>query len=110
MRGRGIRPQTFNNALNFVTDVAPTIADLAGAATSQMDGRSLLPLLSGEATEVYDRSDSIGIELSGNSALFKGDYKLTRNTLPFGDGEWRLHDLLRSRRIYQSRCQHCARN
>jgi arylsulfatase A-like enzyme len=95
MRGPGIDPQPFNNALNFVTDVAPTIAEMAGFEAAQMDGRSLVPLLSGAAVEIYDRSDPIGLELAGNSALFKGDYKLTRNTLPHGDAEWRLHDLHR---------------
>ena len=95
MRGPGINSQPFNNALNFVTDVAPTIADMAGIEATQMDGRSLVPVLIGEASGVYDRSDPIGLELAGNSALFKGDYKLTRNTLPYGDAEWRLHDLRR---------------
>jgi arylsulfatase/uncharacterized sulfatase len=95
IRGPGIDPQTFNNALSFVTDVAPTITNMAGIKTAEMDGRSLAPLLMGEATEVYDRSEPIGLELAGNSALFKGDYKLTRNTLPYGDAKWRLHDLRR---------------
>ncbi len=93
MSGPGIEPQSFNNAINFVIDVAPTIAELAGAGNTHMDGRSLVPVLKGTADETYHDADSIGIELSGNSALFKGGYKLTRNTLPLGDGEWRLHDL-----------------
>ena len=33
------------------------------------------------------------IEVSGNAAVIKGDYKLTRNQLPHGDGRWRLYDL-----------------
>ena len=93
IRGPGINRQPFNNALNFVTDIAPTIAYMAGIEATQMDGRSLTPVLNGEADEIYDRSEPIGLELAGNSALFKGDYKLTRNTLPYGDAEWRLHDL-----------------
>lgn len=76
-----------------MTDIAPTIADMAGIEATQMDGHSLTPVLTGEATEIYDRSDLIGLELAGNSTLFKGDYKLTRNTLPYDDAEWRLHDV-----------------
>ena len=95
IRGPSVRNQSFNNALNFVTDVAPTIADLAGLEGIEMDGRSLVPLLTGEAEAIYDRTEPIGLELSGNSALFKGQYKLTRNALPYGDGEWRLYDLHR---------------
>lgn len=93
--GPGINPQSFNPALSFVIDVAPTIADLAGIAPSGMDGHSLTRLLNGSVTEVYESSDPVGIEVAGNSALFKGNYKLTRNTLPRGDAEWRLHDLSR---------------
>jgi len=33
------------------------------------------------------------MEVSGNSALIKGDYKLTRNTPPHGDNIWRLYNL-----------------
>src|SRR3546814_16600428 len=35
----------------------------------------------------------LGYELSGNAALFRGDYKLVRNLAPTGDGAWRLFDL-----------------
>ena len=33
------------------------------------------------------------MEVSGNSALIKGDYKLTRNSPPHGDNIWRLYNL-----------------
>ena len=44
-----------------------------------------------ELDEVPD--DAIVIEVSGNAAVIKGDYKLTRNQLPHGDARWRLYDL-----------------
>ena len=93
VRGPGIAPQEFNNALTFVTDVAPTIAELAGLSSEGMDGKSLRPLLTGDATEVYADDEPVGLEVAGNAALFKGRYKMTKNTLPHGDAEWRLHDL-----------------
>jgi len=92
--GPGVNQGTgFNAALNFVTDLAPTIAEMAGLEATDMDGRSLLPLLNGEATQVYGSEDEIGLEVAGNAALFKGDYKVTRNTRPHGDFVWRLFNL-----------------
>ncbi|CAN0603517.1 unnamed protein product [Ectocarpus sp. 12 AP-2014] len=58
-----------------------------------MDGRSLLPILRNTTGEVYRDNDAVGIELGGNSFLLRGDYKLTRNSFPRGDGQWRLHNV-----------------
>jgi arylsulfatase/uncharacterized sulfatase len=35
------------------------------------------------------------VEVSGNSALYLGDYKITRSVPPVGDGRWRLYNLAR---------------
>ena len=92
--GPGVeRQQGFNGALNFVTDIAPTVADMAGADAAGMDGRSLLPLINGDASLVYGETDEIAMEVAGNAALFKGDYKITRNTRPHGDFVWRLYNV-----------------
>lgn len=102
--GRGVSRAGATGAFSYITDIAPTILDLAGVAAvdefegvavQKMTGRSLAPLLSGQATRVYGETDAVGIEAAGNAALFRGDYKLTRNALPYGDGQWRLHDLAR---------------
>ena len=94
IRGPGIAAsEGFNGAWSFVTDVAPTIAELAGLPPlSDVDGRSLAPVLKGDSNRIYREDEPVGLEVAGNSALFKGRYKLTRNSLPHGDGEWRLHD------------------
>jgi arylsulfatase/uncharacterized sulfatase len=60
-----------------------------------MTGRSLLPLLRGGVEAVYGPDDPVGVEVSGQAALFKGDYKLERNNPPYGDGVWRLYDMVR---------------
>ena len=52
-----------------------------------------MPILKGEAESVYAPSDVRAIEVSGNSALYKGDYKITRTMPPGGDGAWRLFDM-----------------
>jgi len=58
-----------------------------------MTGRSLLPVLNGETQSAYSNDDIRAIEVSGNSALYKGDYKILRSILPVGDGKWRLFNL-----------------
>ena len=91
-------------AFAYVTDIAPTILDLAGVSppsthyggrqVEPMIGRSLLPLIRGEADRVYAPDEPIGYELAGNSALFQGDYKLVRNRLPVGDDQWHLYNIV----------------
>ena len=93
------------NAFSMVTDITPTILDYIGLDYIQaaedtqnppevaITGRSLMPLLDGSQRAVYGPNEPIGMEVSGNSALFKGDYKITRNTPPQGDNIWRLYNL-----------------
>ncbi|MFC3711169.1 arylsulfatase [Sphingoaurantiacus capsulatus] len=93
------------SALTHVTDLVPTIAELTGTpmhggqwegrAVEPVTGRSLAPLLRGEATSVRGDDAPLGYELSGNAALFRGDHKLVRNLPPTGDGKWRLFDIVR---------------
>jgi arylsulfatase/uncharacterized sulfatase len=58
-----------------------------------MTGRSLLPVLRGEAESAYAPGDIRAIEVSGNSALYRDGYKIVRSVAPVGDGQWRLYDL-----------------
>ncbi len=97
------RANQIENALTHVTDITPTLLDIAqvprhagqyqGAQVEALTGMSLLPLLQGTATAVRKPEQTLGYELSGNSALFKGNLKLMRNMPPLGDGLWRLYDL-----------------
>jgi len=82
----------------MVTDVTPTLMDMLGVSADvqgyiPMTGRSLLPVLNGETQSVYADEDIRAIEVSGNSALYKGDYKILRSILPVGDGKWRLYNV-----------------
>ena len=38
--------------------------------------------------------EAIGLEVTGNSALFKGDFKIVRNRPPNGTNEWELYNIL----------------
>ncbi len=98
MSGPGLPQGVRSEALVNVTDLTPTLLEMAGdpapsPGTAPMTGRSMMPLLSGQSGSIYSPQDPIGIEVSGNSALIRGDYKLTRNQKPYGDARWRLYNI-----------------
>ena len=96
--GPGVEAGQRHGGLTFVTDIAPTLLELAGAGTATPEGarpitgRSLLPMLAGQVDRVYGPTDTVGVEVSGNSALFRDNWKIVRNIPPVGDGKWRLYD------------------
>lgn len=99
MAGPGINAGRVD-ARAFVTDIAPTLLERAGVgaappASLSMNGVTMNPVLTGIAPQVRDPNTPVGIEVSGNAALYRGDYKLVRNTPPYGDGAWRLFDIVR---------------
>jgi arylsulfatase/uncharacterized sulfatase len=99
----GVAGNQIHHSLSHVNDIVPTLLDIAqvprpgasykGQAVEPLAGRSLLPVLRGEAQQVHPSDHAIGYELSGNQALFKGDLKLVRNAAPVGDGQWHLYNL-----------------
>ena len=82
-----------NTALVSVMDVMPTVLDLVGVEHPdspykdrdivQMTGKSMLPMLHGEAQEIYTSDDYIGWELFGKTAIRQGDWKIIQE--PAGD-------------------------
>ena len=91
--GAGLRADGFA----YVTDIAPTLLDLARVAPTgdgvPVTGRSLSAVLRGEAQSAYGPEEPVGLEVSGNAALFRGDFKLVINQPPNGEGEWRLYNV-----------------
>ncbi|WP_290901281.1 arylsulfatase [Aquabacterium sp.] len=88
-----------------VTDIAPTLLQLAGVAYPEklgqqpapaLQGRSLLPVLSGQVTELSERFDK-GWELFGQKAYRQGDWKVVYSVPPFGTGDWQLYNLRNDR-------------
>ena len=87
----------------FVTDLAPTILNLVGVDIHDGSwlGREVEPIvgadfsefLAGASSQVHDDFDSIGYELGGNSALFKGDYKIVINRTGQSETEWHLFNI-----------------
>lgn len=84
-----------------VTDISPTLLDLAGidASGTRIGGRTVRPItgrswlrwLRNSGTRVYDANDGIGSELFGSRAFRRGEWKLT----DIGDGNWRLFNIAR---------------
>ncbi|MGP1283834.1 MAG: arylsulfatase [Parasphingopyxis sp.] len=91
--GPGISEGGIARQLGLISDIPATIAVLAGADAGGMTGRSLIPALSGEETDIYGPGDSFGIETAGRMAFYRGRYKIVRNGPPLGDNVWRLYDL-----------------
>ncbi len=78
-----------------VTDLVPTMLDFAGIDPVAPDirGRSLLPMLRGARAAVYGDDEAVGFEVSGNAALYRGNWKISRIPTPLGDGQWHMYDL-----------------
>jgi arylsulfatase/uncharacterized sulfatase len=101
----GGQANRITSALTHVTDITPTLLDLAsipqpgtsyrGEAVSPITGKSLVALLKGEAPQVRGVNEPLGYELSGNKALLMGDLKLTQSAPPVGDGQWHLYDIVK---------------
>ena len=97
LAGPGLPQGQTERAFTLISDIAPTLLDLAGVADTgpPMHGRSLGPVLREQASAIYGPRDPVGLEAAGEAALFKGDYKLTRNAGAWGDPSWRLYDIVR---------------
>ncbi len=102
--GKGVREKgTMTHAFSFVTDIAPTVLEMAGVAPHKgsykgrdvepIIGKSLVPLAAGRADQVYQENESVGYELSGHGAVFMGDFKIVKNRGPKGDNEWHLFNI-----------------
>jgi arylsulfatase A-like enzyme len=99
----GMPHNQIQQGLAHVTDIAPTLLDLAQVVrpgdsyknqpVEPIAGVSLLPVLLGRSPQARTSDQALGYELSGNLALFKGDLKLVKNLPPLGDGQWHLYDL-----------------
>lgn len=97
LAGPGLSPTRIDSPA-MVTDITPTLLDWiqappAPVSARPVTGRSLMPVLTGEMNSVYAPQDVRALEVSGNAALYKGEYKITRSMPPIGDGDWRLYNM-----------------
>jgi arylsulfatase A-like enzyme len=92
-----------SDALLHVTDVVPTLLEMAGvehpsnqagSKLAPVSGLSMVPLLAGAAAPVRTEQEWIGWELFGNRALRQGEWKaLNLVKGAGGSGEWQLFNL-----------------
>ena len=98
LSGPGIPEGRKESSFSFVTDIVPSILEIAGQSASvdstpPFSGRSVAPTLWGLADRIHEKNEVVGMEAAGQAALFRGDLKLVRNNPPYGDGVWRLYNL-----------------
>ena len=83
-----------NQNFAFVTDIAATLSDIIfDEIDERIIGKSLQNSLAGFGEKNYLDTESVGLEVTGNSALFKGDFKIVRNRPPNGSNQWELYNL-----------------
>ena len=103
MAGPGIRGGRTITAFSYVTDIMPTLLEMAGVEhprefegreAEPLVGRSLTGVLSGASTEVYGKDDLVGGEMGGGKWMRRGDHKAVHVPKPYGDGAWHLYDVV----------------
>ena len=99
VRGPSVTANGFNSAVAHVTDIAPTVYDLAGiqpesdplfVGKTLPHGVSLAPVLRGDSTSVRE---SFGVHLFGNRGYRRGQWKISNTQPPLSTGQWELFDL-----------------
>ena len=105
--GPGIKGGAIKREFAHVTDVGPTIFELAGARHpgTEYQGKPVLPLrgksmvswLQGKASTVRSDQDAVGWELGGRKALRKGDWKIVYANKPWGKDGWELYNIAKDR-------------
>jgi arylsulfatase len=88
--------------LVYVTDLAPTILELAGIdhpgdvyqgrAIEPLSGHSFVGLIDGSGDAAPDRV--LGMELFGKRAVREGRWKIVHMPAPWGSGDWQLYDVV----------------
>ncbi|MCU1358173.1 MAG: arylsulfatase family protein, partial [Acidimicrobiales bacterium] len=102
--GTGLRDQW-----SHVTDLLPTLCELAGVARpferngialQPLNGTSLTPVLAPDGADAAHERGGQYLEMAGHRGFYEGDWEVvTRHQplTPFGDHEWELYDLAADR-------------
>ena len=110
---RAMQSGVMNDSITTVKDVMPTLLELAGiehpgAGPYQgrevlaMQGRSVMPILTGAGETIREPGDYMGWELFGKQAIRQGDWKILYiPSIPSRDvrlpvlkpGQWQLYNL-----------------
>jgi arylsulfatase len=91
----------WNKSFLHVTDMMPTFLEIAraiypievdGVKVKQPIGKSILPILNGEALMIH-KNEGMGYELFEMKAYIMGDWKILRLPAPFGNNDWELFNI-----------------
>ena len=102
MAGPGIKGIRQVDSFAYVTDIMPTILELAqlehplnyrGRNVEPMRGMSLAGVTSGTRQATYAKDAFIGGEMNSGQWLQKGDYKAVLVAKYFGSGTWKLYNV-----------------
>jgi arylsulfatase len=102
--GPGVKGARQVDSFAYVTDIMPTVLELAGVAHPKqhrgrdvmpMRGRSLTGVTSGTDSHAYGKDEVIGGEMVGGKWMRKGDYKAVLVAKPYGPGAWRLYNTVK---------------
>jgi arylsulfatase A-like enzyme len=99
----GMKVRGRHKSVASVTDIAPTLLDLAGVpqpgtryrgrTVYPMQGLSWAPIMRREATAIRSDDQGIGFELFNKMGYRQGQWKAMKLHPPFSAGEWELIDL-----------------
>ncbi len=98
--GKNIPREVSSDEFTFITDIAPTIYDIAGISTAANEGfapitgKSLYPHILNTDLQVYKDDEGVGIEAASSSAYFLNGYKIVKNNIPDGDNKWHLYHIV----------------
>ena len=99
----GAQAGRLSAAPGHVTDIVPTLLELAGvqhpaqtagSALAPLQGASMVPLLQGRSPAIRVHFEQ-GWELFGRKAYREGRWKIVYGAPPLGTGDWQLFDLQR---------------
>jgi arylsulfatase len=101
--GPGVEGGRIVPAFSYVTDIMPTLLEMAGvehpteyegSTVEPMRGRSLAGVLSGTSTEVYGADALVGGEMGGGKWIRRGDFKALFVPKPYGPADWQLFNVV----------------
>lgn len=100
---RGMKARGRHKSVASVTDIAPTLLDLAEVPQPgtryreriiyPMQGRSWVPVMRRDATAIRSEDQGIGFELFNKMGYRQGEWKAVKLHSPFGSDGWELYDL-----------------
>lgn len=97
--GKDIPKAQKSNAFCFITDIVPTILEMADMEPvsnklyNPITGNSILPHIQDVSIPIYQEDEGVGLEAANNAAYYLGNFKIVKNNIPLGDGIWYMYNL-----------------